>query len=229
MNEQVIGALRRSRYKVVNETDDLEDVFRLRYRAYRAENAIEANERGTMTDAYDNARNCVHIAIETDGEILASVRLHLVSHLTPVSPTMEVFPEAQQFLDDGRTLLDSSRLTVDPKARKHRVKLNFLIVRVPLLATMFYDVDIALIPVRAEHAAFYRRYFGAKPQVGPRSYLGLTKPLQLLTTDVRAERDGIIERAPFLGPVDSIPQSNVPFPDLGRVYVPSKRRRTDAA
>jgi hypothetical protein len=229
MNEQVIEALKGARYRVFTPGHVPQDVYRLRYRGYRAEGAIEENERGTMNDPYDDTENCVHVAVEMNGKIRASVRLHLVSRLTPISPTMEVFPEVREYLDRGRTLLDSSRLTVDPTARKHRVKLNFLIVRVPLLATIFYDVDIALVPVRAEHAAFYRRYLGAKPEIGPRSYLGLTKPLQLLTTDVRAERDGIIERTPFLGPMDNIPQSNVPFPELDGVYVASNKGRTDAA
>lgn len=229
MSEQVIEALKRARYRVFTPGHVPQDIYRLRYRGYRAEGAIEANDRGMMTDAYDDTENCVHVAVEMEGKILASVRLHLVSSLSPVAPTMAVFPEVGEYLKRGQTMLDSSRLTVDPTARQHRVKLNYLIVRVPLLATIFYDIDLALIPVRAEHAAFYRRYFGARPVIGSRSYLGLTKPLQLMITDVRAERDGIIKRTPFLGPLDDIPQSNIAFPDLEGVYVASKKGRIDAA
>lgn len=229
MNEQVIEALKRARYKTFTRGQVPQDIYRLRYRAYRVEGAIEPNEQGIMTDAYDETENCVHVGVELDGKILASVRLHLVSSLTPVSPTMDVFPEVHEYIERGKTLLDPTRLTVDPAAREHRVKLNFLIVRVPLLATIYYDTDIVLLPVRAEHGAFYRRYLGAKPAIGPRNYPGLKKPIQLLTTDVRAERDGIVERTPLLGPIESIPQSNVPFPDLDGVYVASKKGRIDAA
>ncbi|MGP1356641.1 N-acyl amino acid synthase FeeM domain-containing protein [Roseicyclus sp.] len=222
-------ALKRSRYKVVSEGEDLEAIYRLRYKCYRAEGSIPENELGMMSDPFDETDNCVQIGVEMDGELLASVRLHLVSKLSPVSPTLEVFPELHDYIERGQTILDPTRFAVDPEARKHRVKLNFLTLRVPFIATIFYDIDIVLAPVRAEHAAFYRRYLGAKPATGLRSYPGLKRPVQLLTTDVRAERDGILERTPFFGPVAEIPNANIAFPSLSGVYVASRRGRSDAA
>ena len=45
MNEQVIDALKRSRYRVLSESKDLEEVYRLRYKSYRAQKTIVENER----------------------------------------------------------------------------------------------------------------------------------------------------------------------------------------
>lgn len=229
MNEQITDALRRSRYRVMTKSNDLEEIFRLRYKCYRREQSIAENERGTMFDAFDETANCVHVAVEMDGKILASVRLHLMSRLSLISPTLEVFPEVLDFIKRGQTVLDPTRFVIDPAARKHRVPLHFLVLRIPFLATMFYDIDVALAPVRAEHTAFYRRYLGYELAMEPRSYPGLRKPVQLLTSNVHEQRGAVLARTPVFGPVDEFPHSNIAFPDLSGVYVASKDRPSEAA
>ncbi|MGX0977716.1 N-acyl-L-homoserine lactone synthetase [Roseovarius sp. MBR-51] len=229
MNEQAIDALKHARYRVLTESEDLEEVYRLRYKCYRAERSVAENERGIMSDAFDETENCVHVGVEMDGKMLASVRLHLISKLSLTSPTLEVFPEILEDIKRGQTALDSTRFVIDPAARKQRVPLHFLALRIPCLAIIFYDIDLGLAPVRAEHAAFYRRYFGYKPALEPRSYPGLAKPIHLLTAKVREQRDAVLARTPIFGPVDAIPQSNIEFPDLSGVYVASKNGRSEAA
>jgi N-acyl-L-homoserine lactone synthetase len=229
MNKQVIEALKHSRYKVLTDSQDLDKIYRLRYNCYRAERSIAKNERCIMTDAFDRTANCVHVAVEMDGEILASVRLHLVSKLSLTSPTLEVFPEVLEDLKRGQTALDSTRFVIAPAARKQRVPRHFLVLRIPFLATMFYDIDLALAAVRVEHTAFYRRYLGYELAKEPRSYPGLKKPIQLLTAKVREQRDAVLARTPVFGPVDEIPHSNIAFPDLSGVYVASKDGRSEAA
>ncbi|MGJ8598019.1 N-acyl amino acid synthase FeeM domain-containing protein [Sulfitobacter sp.] len=229
MNKQVIEALKRARYKVLTKSQDLEEVYRLRYSCYRAERSIAENERCIMSDAFDKTPNCVHVAVEIDGEIVAAVRLHLVSKLSLMSPTLEVFPEILDDLKHGETVLDSTRFVIAPEARKQRVPLHFLVLRIPFLATMFYDIDLALAAVRVEHTAFYRRYLGYEVAMEPRSYPGLRKPIQLLTTKVREQRAAVLARTPVFGPVHEIPQSNIAFPDLSGVYVASKDGGSEAA
>lgn len=229
MNKQVIEALKHARYKVLTDNQDLEKVYRLRYDCYRAERSIAKNERCIMTDAFDETANCVHVAVEMGGEIFASVRLHLISKLSFASPTMEVFPEVLDEIKRGQTALDSTRFVIDSSARKQRVPLHFLVLRIPFLATMFYDIDLALAPVRTEHTAFYRRYLGYEPAADPRSYPGLKKPIQLLTAKVREQRDAVLARTPVFGPVDEIPHANIAFPDLSGIYVASRDRRSKAA
>tara|TARA_R110002051_G_scaffold63765_2_gene116016 strand:+ start:2997 stop:3686 length:690 start_codon:yes stop_codon:yes gene_type:complete len=229
MNEEVIEALKRVRYKIVTDGKDLEKVYRLRYKCYRAGRSIAENERNIMTDAFDETANCVHVAVEMDGKILASVRLHLMSKLSLTSPTLEVFPEILENIKRGQTVLDSTRFVIDPAARKQRIPLHFLVLRIPFLATMFYDIDVALAPVRAEHTAFYCRYLGYELEMEPRSYPGLRKPIQLLTAKVREQRDAVLTRTPVFGPVNEIPCSNIAFPDLSGIYIASKDGRSDAA
>lgn len=229
MNKQVIEALKHCRYKVLTNGQDLEQIYRLRYKCYRAERSIAENESGIMTDAFDETANCVHVAVELDGVILAAVRLHLVSRLSLVSPTLEVFPEVLDYLKRGQTVLDPTRFVIDPTARKMRVPLHFLALRIPFLAAMFYDIDLALAPVRAEHTAFYRRYLGYELAMKPRSYPGLKKPVHLLTAKVREQRDAVLARTPVFGPVDEFSHSNIAFPALSGIYVASKEGRSEAA
>jgi N-acyl-L-homoserine lactone synthetase len=229
MNKQVTEVLKRSRYKVLTTGEELESVYRLRYNCYRAERSIAQNEHGIMHDPFDDAENCLHVGVEIDGQLAASVRLHLLSKLSHISPTLEVFPEVLDNLKRGQTALDSTRFVTDPSIRKQRVPLHFLALRIPFLATMFYDIDLALAAVRPEHTAFYRRYLGYDLVTEPRSFPLLEKPVQLLTANVREQRDAVLKRTPVFGPLDDIPQSNIAFPDMSGIYQASRDGAAAAA
>jgi predicted GNAT family N-acyltransferase len=229
MNKQVTEVLKRSRYKVLSTPEELESVYRLRYNCYRAEQSIAQNERGIMHDPFDDAENCLHVGVEVDGQLAASVRLHLLSKLSQISPTLEVFPEVLDTLKRGQTALDSTRFVTDPAVRQQRVPLHFLALRIPFLATMFYDIDVALAAVRPEHSPFYRRYLGYDLVTEPRSFPLLKKPVQLLTAQIREQRDTVLRHTPVFGPIDDIPQSNIAFPDMSGIYQASPDAASAAA
>ncbi|WP_420557627.1 N-acyl amino acid synthase FeeM domain-containing protein [Roseovarius sp.] len=229
MYEQVIEALKPARYSVLTDDDDLEELYRLRYTCYRAENTVSARADKRMSDAFDETENCVHVAVRIDGTMLAAVRLHLLSKLCWKSPTLEVFPELLDELKQERTILDPTRFVISSSARRQRIPLNFLTLRIPFLASIFYDVDVALAPVRAEHTAFYRRYLGYEPALEPRSYPGLAKPIQLLTANFKEQREKVLARTPVFGPIEDIPHANIKFPSLSGVYAASKSGSSEAA
>lgn len=229
MNLQAIKTLERARYRVVTEKVYLDQVYRLRYRSYRSENTIPHDDSGMMTDRFDETANCIHVAVDFDDKLVASVRLHLISKLSPISPTLEVFPELLDELASGKTILDPTRFVIDPAVRKDNIHLHFLVLRIPFLATIFYDVDIALAPVRSEHVPFYRRYLGYGAMLEPRTYPGLSKPIQLLTARVREQRAAVLARTPVFGPIGWIPNSSIAFPDLSGVFPACRKGGTDAA
>jgi hypothetical protein len=229
MDQRVFEALNSVRYRVATASEDLERIYRLRYACYRAEQSISANERGLMADPFDDTMNCLHVVLEMEDQICAALRLHLVSKLSLISPTLEVFPELQDYLDQGQTLLDPTRFVIDPFARKKRVPLNFLTLRIPFLAAMFYNIDFALAPVRAEHTAFYQRYLGYEKKSKPRDYPTLRKPIQLLIANFREQCEPVLARTPIFGPMEAFPDANIRFPSLSGVYAPSTKGRRDAA
>ncbi|MBV7407489.1 GNAT family N-acetyltransferase [Maritimibacter sp. DP1N21-5] len=229
MQKQIMETLKECRYSVLSHDDDLDRVYRLRYDCYRAEQSIPMNTSGIMHDAFDDTPNCVHVAVEMNDMFIAAVRLHLVSSLEYPSPTMEVFPEINYSVEAGHTLLDPTRFVVHPAARKMRLPVHYLALRIPFLATDFYDTDIALAPVRTEHSAFYLKYLGYEHCGEPRLYPGLKKPVGLLTANVRKHRAEILEKYPFFGRIKELPQSDIDFPSLAGVYTPSTGRVSRAA
>lgn len=229
MNPQVIEALKRARYKVITEKQELAEIYRLRYTSYLAEGLIVESESAVMTDALDKTPNCVHVGIEVDGEIVAAMRLHLLSKLSLVSPTLDVFPEILDYLRQGKTSLDPTRFVIDPAARKMRVPLHFLALRIPFLAASFYGIDLALASVRTEHIAFYQRYLGYELAIKARSYPGLKKPLHLMTAKFQEKRDAVLARTPVFGPLEEFPHADIAFPALSGIYAASKEGRSEAA
>ena len=228
MNEQILDALKRARYRVLTGPEEREELYRLRYRCYIKEKAIVPNEGRRMTDPFDQTPNCVNVAVELDGEMLAGVRLHLVTQSSPMSPSLEVFPELEEHVKQGMTILDPTRFVVDPDARQQRVPLHFLALRIPMMAAIFYHVDLALAPVRPEHAAFYSRYLGYQVHIGPRVFPGLQKATQLMVADFEKHRAEVLKRTPSLGPIDGIPQSDIAFPILSELRI-RKSGSSDAA
>ena len=229
MQQHVIDALKAARYRLIEGHDALRDVQRLRYRCYRAEGMIDDHPDKIMADAMDETANAVHVAIEMQGRMVAAMRLHVVSRTSPSSPTLTIFPELRGMTDMGLVILDPTRFVTDPEVRCRTVPLHFLMLRVPFLAAMFYDVDLAVATVRSEHAAFYRRYLGYDTAIPARSYPELKRPLQLLTADFALQRDKVLELTPVFGPIDDIPQAAVAFPDLDGIVSPSGRPGSAAA
>lgn len=229
MNAQVFEALSNARYKVLTDSEAREAVYRLRYACYLGEGAIAPNETGLLTDALDLTPNCMHVAIEVDGVLLAAMRLHLLSKLALTSPTLDVFPEIMDDLEKGQTALDPTRFVIDPSARKMRVPLHFLALRIPFLAAMHYDVDLALASVRTEHIAFYQRYLGYELAIKARAYPGLKKPLHLLKANFKGQRDKVLARTPVFGPLSDIPHADIVFPDLQAAYAAPQRGGVEAA
>ena len=229
MQEKVIDALKAVRYRVVADATELAAVRRLRYKCYRAEGMIADHVDEIMADDFDETPNCIHVAVEMEGEMRAAIRLHLVSQKYVASPTLTIFPELKERVETGFTILDPTRFVTDPSARKQRLPLHFLILRVPFLAALSYNVDLALATVRSEHAAFYLRYLGYDRAIPARSYPELKKPLQLLVARFPEQRKKVLDHTPVFGPIDDIPHASIDFPDLSDVYAPSKRWKIAAA
>lgn len=222
MYDDIFETLDFCKYAVFTKGDDLEEICRLRYDCYRAEGSIPRNSRGLMWDPDDESPNCVHVAVQFADTLLASVRLHFASDWSWNTPTINVFPDILDALPDGISLLDPTRFVVRPEAREVGLPLHFVALRIPFLAAMFYDVSLALAPVRREHFPFYRRYLGYEVWAQPRLYPGLKKPVGLLATKPWKHREKVLEKYPFFGPVGKDIRSEIYFPELPGVFRASR-------
>jgi hypothetical protein len=68
-------------------------------------------------------------------------------------------------LDQGLVFIDSTRFVADPEKARNFPELPYVTVRLGSMAGVHFHADFGLAIVRAEHQAFYRRFFCRKPGV----------------------------------------------------------------
>ena len=66
------------------------------------------------------------------------------------------------------------------------------------LACEYFNANIGLAIVRAEHQAFYRRVFMHETIAEPRFFPGLLKPVGLMAADFPAMREKVFQRYPMM-------------------------------
>lgn len=176
-----------------------DEVYALRYRAYRHEAFVEPNAEERVYDPHDEAENIHCYGVYIAGELVSSVRFHHVTPTQTTSPSALVFPkELAQVLAEGKSYIDPSRFTTDVDARLQYPALPFLTLRIIAMACEYYDVDLCVSSVRPEHAAFYRRVFGSRRVEGSLGqYPGIDFDMHLYIAKVEEIRDRVAVRFPF--------------------------------
>ena len=185
-------------YRLAETPADRERLYRLRYRAYLREGAIGARSDRRVTDEFDESPNSWIFGIYLDGELASSIRISVATPDHPTSPSVNVFPDILgPELASGKIIVDPTRFVADPSREKRYPELPYLTVRLGYVACAYFNADIGLATVRAEHQAFYRRVFLQKPLCEPRIFPGLIKPVGLMAADYLAVRERIFERYPY--------------------------------
>lgn len=194
-----------------------DEVYALRYRAYRQEDFVQPNAAQRVYDEHDTAKNVHCFGIYIKQTLVSSVRLHHVQALTDVSPSRLVFPkELTQLVGKGKTYIDPSRFTTDYDARLEFPALPYLTLRVVAMACEHFAVDYCVSSVRPEHSAFYRRVFGSQKVEGAKgTYPGIDFEMQLYIANVDNIRDRVAARFPFFMSTEA--ERTALFSDKGEV------------
>jgi hypothetical protein len=190
-------------YRLAETPEEREEIYRLRYRAYLRESAIEPSADQRVTDRYDDAPNAWTFGIYLQDELCSSVRISVLTSEWRMSPSVEAFGDIlHPRLDRGEIIIDPTRFVADPEKVKRFPELPYVTLRLAYLACEFFNADIGLAIVRAEHQAFYRRVFLHETLAEPRFFPGLLKPVGLMATNFRraspALREKFFERYPFM-------------------------------
>ena len=77
-------------------------------------------------------------------------------------------------------------------------ELPYLTLRLAYMACEYFNADLGLAIVRAEHQAFYRRVFLHETIAEPRMFPGLLKPVGLMAADFPTMREKVFERYPMM-------------------------------
>jgi hypothetical protein len=197
-SETLVDLLDRVEYRSVQLAEQFDPVYRLRYEAYRREEFVSINSQEVVRDEFDDLPNAHCFGVYIDGQLVSSLRFHLMTPDFRLSPSHSVFPDIlDPLLDKGLSCIDPGRFTADYEASLAFPALPFLTLRIAVMACRYYGAKYCLSSVRPEHAAFYRRVFGAVQIGDERYYHGLTFPMVLLASDIPNGYEQLLKRYPF--------------------------------
>jgi hypothetical protein len=185
-------------YRLAETEEEKDEIYRLRYRAYLNEGAIEPNRERKVTDRFDDLPNTWTFGVYFEGSLASSLRLSIASPEWPDTPSMKVFPDTLGLeLAKGKVMVDPTRFVADPARANRFPELPYMTLRLAYVACEYFHADLGLASVRAEHQAFYRRVF-LNVISPPRDYPGLIKPISLMAIDFPNMREKVFARYPYL-------------------------------
>ena len=133
------------------------------------------------------------------GDLCSSVRISVLTSEWRESCSAEAFGEIlYPRLDRGEVIIDPARFVADPDTAGRIPELPYVTLRLAYMACEYFNADLGLAIVRAEHQAFYRRVFLHETIAEPRFFPGLLKPVGLMAADFPALRDKVFERYPMM-------------------------------
>lgn len=186
-------------YRLAQTPEEKEEIYNLRYRAYLREGAVKESPSQRVTDQYDDLSNSWTFGVHVRGELYSSVRISVLTSEWRESCSAEAFGEILfPKLDRGEVIIDPARFVADPDRAKRFPELPYVTLRLAYMACEYFNADLGLAIVRAEHQAFYRRVFLHETIAEPRFFPGLLKPVGLMAADFPALRDRVFERYPMM-------------------------------
>jgi hypothetical protein len=196
--DRVERLLQRVDYRRAETAEDRAAIFRLRYDAYLREGAIAPNFTDEFSDPVDDRQNVWIFGVYIDGRLASSIRLSITIPGCTEIPALDVFSDVLLGdIDAGKCVVDPTRFVADRESSRMYPELPYVTIRLPWMASEFFDADWLLAAVRPEHQAFYKRTLGHQVMCPPRLYPNLQKPVSLMALDYRAARERVHQRYPF--------------------------------
>jgi hypothetical protein len=194
----VMDLLARTEYRRCDKGEDLEAVYRLRYKSYLASGMVSASHERVVTDVLDDLPNSMRFGIHVDGQLVSTLRLHHVTAAQRKSPSTTVYGDILgPRLDAGETFIDPSRFAADPDWTAQYPYLPYVTLRLAAMACVYFAPDYCLSTIRPDHGGFYRRVFDAK-QVGDlRPYPALNYAVVLFQAHYQSVAARTGQRYPF--------------------------------
>lgn len=179
-----------------------EEVYALRYRAYRKEDAIETNKTESFEDEFDHQPNHVLWAISSEEKVIASIR---TTWFHPEKPHI-IIPEMKTYADDisvgipvNSRIISGNRLVTDPDITSATPQLILVLLR-HLLAIAHQKADWGVCAMRINHVAFYQRVLNLEKISDAKIYPGLRCSMHLLAGEFHRNIGGVLEKTPMLKP-----------------------------
>ena len=197
-SRKVSELLERTEYRRCDKGEDLEDIYRLRYKSYRLSDMVSDIPGQMIHDPLDDTANCYKFGIYIDGTLVSTLRIHHVTGKVPLSPSMMVYGDIlRPLLAAGDTFVDPSRFAADPEWSRVYPQIPYLTLRLAGMACFHFQAPYCLSTIKEEHVGFYKRIYRSE-QIGElRDYPGLNYPVVLYRATVAAIRERSFTRYPF--------------------------------
>ncbi|QJS29380.1 N-acyl amino acid synthase FeeM domain-containing protein [Rhizobium ruizarguesonis] len=194
---KILEVLDHVEYRRVESSEDMEQVERLRYKAYKAHDVLALAPKGLLDDS-DFDSNAYIFGLYYYGELVSTIRVHYVTPEHRLSQSGGAFPEAMdELLDAGLTLIDPARFAADPELTADLPWVPYLTLRPTIVAAAYFRADRVLQFVRPPHAAFYKRVFYADTVVPGRLAKNYGIDMTLMATNVIEVGRKLLTRYPF--------------------------------
>ncbi len=196
--KNVSAMLERTEYRRCDKGEDLEDIYRLRYKSYRSNDMIPDSESHTISDELDETPNVYRFGVYIDRDLVSTLRIHHVTLATPMSPSTKAFGDVvMPMLREGATFICPSRFASDPDWSKVYPQIPYLTLRLAGMACFHFNAPYCLSTIREDHAGFYRRIYYSEKISEARPYPGVYNKVVLYRADVNAIRERSLSRFPF--------------------------------
>jgi N-acyl-L-homoserine lactone synthetase len=193
------AVLNRTSYRLVQSHQQREEIYRLRYNAYRKEAVIDESSDRRVTDHYDDLPNSWIFGVYLDGDLYGSIRINVLNQEWRSSCAADAYGEiVQPMLDHGQVIIDPARFVADPHKERRVRELPYLTTRLAFMACAYFSADICFALVRTEHQPFYHRMFLHRAIAEPRTFPGLLKPFGLMAMDYPSVCNQVFQRHPIL-------------------------------
>jgi hypothetical protein len=193
------GLFDRVDYRPIETREEKDQLYLMRYKAYRHGELIPPSKSERYSDRYDDAPNALTFGIYVDGELCSSVRLHVLTSERRMSYTTDLFGDVlHPRLDRGEVFIDPARFVANPEKAQRFPELPYLTLRLAYLACEYFNADTGLALVRAGHQPFYRRVFLHDTIAEPRPFPNALVKVALMASDFRALREKVLARFPIM-------------------------------
>lgn len=153
-----------------------QEVYTLRYRAYRAVEAISPNQQELFNDEYDLLPNVSsYLLRKKDGIALGSIRPCVYSpQLRNRIPALDIYyDEIKTNLGLDKVIVESTRYAVDPDFHANAARYSIYLFKAIFLQAILANADYVVAAVRKKHVPFYKKLLRMSPISGGRSHADL--------------------------------------------------------
>jgi hypothetical protein len=197
-NAKLMRSLENIEYRRIDNVDDLEDVARIRYKAFTMVGLAQHNIASLLIDELDFKPNAHVMGIFFDEQLVSTIRVHHVTAEHRDGVAVAQFPDVMHpLLDSGKTFVDPVRFAADPEIMRAYPALPYLTLRVATMATVYFDVDYCLSVIKPNHRAFYKRVFQSIEMAPPRYIEQYKHSLELHAADAHQLKRTLFDRYPF--------------------------------